>query len=74
MLSVLNADKNVKFHLSLTPADLYTVENVSLNEDPQEEIDTNSHRIYYSITIFFNIFFIVKIFIGLQKMIFTRQP
>lgn len=39
MQSVLNADKNVKFLSSLTQADLYIVENVTLSEDPREEID-----------------------------------
>ena len=39
MQSVLNVDKNVKFLSSLTQADLYIVENVTLNEDPREEID-----------------------------------
>ena len=39
MQSVLNVDKNVKFHSNLIKADLYTAENVMLNEDPQEEID-----------------------------------
>jgi hypothetical protein len=37
--SALNVDKNVKFLSSLTKADLYTAENVMLNEDPREEID-----------------------------------
>jgi hypothetical protein len=40
MQSVLNADKNVKFLSNQILADLYTVENVTLNEDPREEIDT----------------------------------
>jgi len=39
MLSVLNVDKNVKFHSNLTQADPSTVENVTLKEDPREEID-----------------------------------
>ena len=38
--SVQNVDKNVKFHLNLIQADLYIVENVMLNADPREEIDT----------------------------------
>jgi len=37
--SVENVDKNVKCPSSLTKADLYTAENVTLNEDPREEID-----------------------------------
>ena len=40
MQSVLNVDKNVKFLSNQTLADLYTAENVMLNEDPREEIDT----------------------------------
>jgi len=39
MLSVLNVDKNVKFHSNLTQADPSTAANVTLNEDPREEID-----------------------------------
>jgi hypothetical protein len=38
MQSVLNVEKNVKFHSSLTAEDLFTAENVMLNEDPREEI------------------------------------
>ena len=34
-----NVDKNVKFHSNLMEADLYTAENVMLNEDHREEID-----------------------------------
>jgi hypothetical protein len=37
---VLNVDKNAKFLSSQTLVDPYTVENVKLNEDPREEIDT----------------------------------
>jgi hypothetical protein len=40
MRSALNVDKNVKFHSSLTEPDPSTAENVTLNEDPREEIDT----------------------------------
>ena len=39
MQSALNVDKNVKFRSNLILADLYTAENVMLNEDPREEID-----------------------------------
>ncbi len=39
MQSVVNVDKNVKFLSSQIQADLYIVENVTLNEDPREEID-----------------------------------
>ncbi len=39
MQSAPNVEKNVKFRSNLTGADLYTVENVILNEDPREEVD-----------------------------------
>jgi hypothetical protein len=39
MQSVPNVDKNVKFLSNLTEADLYTAENVILDEDPREEVD-----------------------------------
>ena len=38
MQSVLNVDKNVKFRSNQTEADLYIAANVTLNEDPREEI------------------------------------
>ena len=38
MQSAPSVDKNVKFHSNLILADLYTAENVTLNEDPREEI------------------------------------
>ena len=44
MRSVLNVDKNVKFHSNLMEEDLYTAENVMLNEDPLEEIDIKLTR------------------------------
>jgi len=59
MQSVLNVDKNVKFHSNQTEADLYIAENVMLNEDPREEIDIKlSASIYSQHAIFFyrNIF------------------
>jgi hypothetical protein len=37
MQSVLNVDKNVKFHSNLTKTDLYTAENVTVRKDPPEE-------------------------------------
>jgi hypothetical protein len=40
MQSARNVDKNAKFLLNLILTDLYTAENVTLNEDPREEIDT----------------------------------
>jgi len=39
MQSALNVDKNAKFHSNLTLTDRYIAENVTLNEDPREEID-----------------------------------
>jgi hypothetical protein len=36
MLSALNVDKNVKFHLNQTKADLYIVENAIVRKDPPE--------------------------------------
>jgi hypothetical protein len=39
MQSALSVEKNVKFLLNLILTDLYTAENVTLNEDPREEID-----------------------------------
>jgi hypothetical protein len=44
MQSVLNVDKNVKFHSSLMEEDQFTVESVMLNEDHREEIDTKLTR------------------------------
>jgi hypothetical protein len=44
MQSVLNVDKNVKFLSNQTLADLYTAENVTVNEDPREEIDIKLFR------------------------------
>jgi len=38
----LNAKRNVKCHSSLTAADQYTAENVTLRKHPQEETDTRS--------------------------------
>jgi hypothetical protein len=37
--SVLNVEKNVKFHSNQTEEDQYIAESVMLNEDPREEID-----------------------------------
>ena len=48
MQSALNVDKNVKFHSNLTEPDPYIAENVTLNEDPQEEIDTKLQASIYS--------------------------
>jgi hypothetical protein len=48
MLSVLNVDKNVKFHSNLTQADPSIAENVMLNEDPREEIDIKLQASIYS--------------------------
>jgi hypothetical protein len=40
MQSAPSVEKNVKFHSNLTQADLSIAANVTLNEDPREEIDT----------------------------------
>ena len=42
--SALNVDKNAKFHSNLTKADPSIAENVMLNEDPREGIDTKLTR------------------------------
>jgi hypothetical protein len=47
MQSALNVDKNVKFHSSLTKADLYIAENVLLKRDPRE-VDTKLQARIYS--------------------------
>jgi hypothetical protein len=39
MQSALSVAKNAKFHSNQTLTDQYTAENVTLNEDPREEID-----------------------------------
>jgi hypothetical protein len=59
MQSVLNVDKNVKFHSNLTQADPSIVENVTLNEDRREEIDIKLQASIYSqhVIFFFTIFF-----------------
>jgi len=59
MQSVLNVDKNVKFHSNLTQADPSIAENVTLNEDPREEIDIKLQASIYSqhVIFFFTIFF-----------------
>ena len=60
MQSVLNVTKNVKFHSNQTEADLYIAENVTLNEDPREEIiDIKLQASIYSQL---NIFFITTFF------------
>jgi hypothetical protein len=47
MQSVLNVEKNVKFHSNLTKADLYTAENALLKRDLRE-VDTKLQaRIYF---------------------------
>ena len=56
MQSVLNADKNVKFLSSQTPADLYIAENVTQNEDPREETDTKLKSLESEYSIFYFIF------------------
>ena len=46
MLSVLNVDKNVKFHLNQTKADLYIVENAIVRKDPPE-VDIKLDRKFF---------------------------
>ena len=79
MQSVLNVTKNVKFHSSLTQADLYIVENVTLNEDPREEIiDIKLQASIYSqlnlffITTFFPVLLVCEIELWVKKL--NRSP
>ncbi len=60
--SVLNASKSVKCHSNLTEADLYTAKNVTLNEDPREEIDIklSPASIYFCHSIFLYSFFFLR--------------
>ena len=48
MQSAPSAEKNAKFHSNLTQADLSIAANVTLNEDPREEIDTKLLASIYS--------------------------
>ena len=48
MQSALNVKRNVKFLSNQTKVDLYTAENVTLNEDPREEIDIKLQASIYS--------------------------
>ena len=66
--SALNVDKNVKFHSNLTKADLYTAENVMLNEDPREGVDIKlSARVYFHYSIFFYHFFITHLIVEYES-------
>ena len=58
MPSALNVDKNVKFHSNLIKADPSIAENVTLNEDPREEIDIklSPASIYFGHSIFYILF------------------
>jgi len=62
MQSVLNVDKNVKFLSNLTKADPSIAENVTLNEDPREEIDIKllPASIYFCHSIFLYSFFFLR--------------
>jgi|GEM_PF-1208320 len=60
MQSARSVDRNAKFLLSLILADLYTAENVTLNEDPREEIDTKLTS--YNLFTIFNLFFFTSFF------------
>ncbi len=77
--SVLNVDKNVKFHSNQTEADLYIAENVMLNEDPREEIiDIKLQASIYSqlniffITTFFPVLSVFEIELWVKKL--NRSP
>jgi len=61
MQSVLNVDKNVKFHSNQIQADPSIAANVTLSEDPREEIDIKLQASIYSHHVIFfyhNIFFV----------------
>jgi hypothetical protein len=45
MQSAPSVERNVKFHSNLTPADQSIAANVTLNEDPREEIDTKLTKV-----------------------------
>jgi hypothetical protein len=47
MQSVLNVEKNVKFHSNRTKADLYTAENVTVRKDPPEVDIKLDGRFYF---------------------------
>ena len=74
MQSVLNVTKNVKFHSNQTVADLYIVENVTLNEDPREEIDIKlqvsiySQLILFFITTFFLVLSVFEIELWVKRL------
>ena len=79
MQSVLNVTKNVKFHSNQTEADLYIAENVTLNEDPREEIiDIKLQASIYSqlnlffITTFFPVPSVFEIELWVKKL--NRSP
>jgi len=77
MLSVLNVDKNVKFHSNLTKADPSIAENVMLNEDPREEIDIKlqasiySQHVIFFLSQYFFFLFLWYTCIRMQKEITT---
>jgi hypothetical protein len=62
MQSVPNVDRNVKFLSNLTKADPSIAENVTLNEDPREEIDIklSPASIYFWHSIFLYSFFFLR--------------
>ena len=75
MQSVVNVNKNVKFHSNQTEADLYIAENVTLNEDPREEIiDIKLQASIYSqlnlffITLFFPVLFVCEIELWVKRL------
>jgi len=75
MQSVVNVNKNVKFHSNQTEADLYIAENVTLNEDPREEIvdiklqaSTYSQLNLFFITTFFPVLLVFEIELWVQRL------
>ncbi len=77
--SVLNVDKNVKFHSNQTKADPSIAENVTLNEDPREEIiDIKLQANIYSqlnlffITTFFPVLSVFEIEVWVKRL--NRSP
>jgi hypothetical protein len=71
MQSAPNVDKNVKFHSNQTQADPSIAENVTLNEDHREEIDTklNQLKSIFSIQSFLYPFFVTNPHAGYEKQL-----
>jgi len=73
MLSVLNVDKNVKFHSNLTQADPSIAENVTLNEDPREEIDIKLQASIYSQHVIFFLSQYFFLFLGYTCTLMQKE-